>query len=428
MKTFNKRLVSILLVLAMAMALLPMAVLATVGRYTVAGEAGLCGAAWDPSQNPMTYIGDSTYSITFTNIAAGTYEFKVTDGSWANSWGSNGGNYQITLESACDVTIKFHVPTTTITVEAAGMSEPEYYLRGNMNNWGASDNNKMVKQNDGTYAITMSLEAGSYEYKAAVADWSWSAPGGSNAKLTLEEAAEVTFVLDVAAGTLTHNIPVDYTYYLAGSEELCGVSWDPVANPMTEVAPGMWTITCNVLVPGTYEYKITTGSWDTPSYGDGENNYSVFVRNGSEVTITFNEETKEVTCEVVELGSYQLKFQLNADASADDEAVDLRLITYVESLDFSSVEFSIQIADQLVTVSCDTVYTAIKANGSTLTCEDIFNKEGYLVTFTVTNIPAEYFDTDITVQAIYTPNENNETEPCSWGSQYRTVVLSDIMG
>ncbi len=53
--------------------------------YTVAGDQGLCGVNWEPSQNVMTDDGDGTWSITFTGIAAGTYSFKVVEnGAWGN--------------------------------------------------------------------------------------------------------------------------------------------------------------------------------------------------------------------------------------------------------------------------------------------------------------------------------------------------------
>ena len=265
--------------------------------------------------NPMTKVDDNTYTITM-DLAAGSYEYKAAVEDW--SWSCPGGG-NLTLKLDADDSVTFTLDLTanslTYTLGSGTVVEIEYFLRGSMNEWSTSD--KFEKQADGTYAITLSLDAGTYEYKAATADWSWSVPGGDNAVLTLAEAADVTFVLDVAAETLTNNAPVaepEYDYYLAGSEELCGVSWDPVAQPMTEVTPGIWTIIRDVFVPGDYEYKITTGSWETPSYGYGEGNYTVTLRNASRVTITFNEETKEVTCDVREWGESGMKFQLNADA------------------------------------------------------------------------------------------------------------------
>lgn len=53
--------------------------------YTVAGDAGLTGVAWDPAQNPMSdEDGDGIYEITFKDVAAGTYGFKVTNGTWGS--------------------------------------------------------------------------------------------------------------------------------------------------------------------------------------------------------------------------------------------------------------------------------------------------------------------------------------------------------
>ena len=340
MKSTNKRLVSILLVLAMALAMLPMTVIAANGDYTVAGYEELCGVNWDPTKNPMTDNGDGTFTITFANVAAGTYEFKVTDGTWNNSWGDNGNNYRFELTGTSDVTINFDAATAAITVEAANL-----------------------KKND---------------------------------------------------------------YYVAGSEELCDVEWDPgyEDNKMTyNEETGLYEIVFDVWYAGTYEYKVTTGSWNTPSYGYGEGNYSVVVKNPGEVTITFNAETTEVTCDVYEFGEGELKFQLNADASADDATVDLRLITSVDTLDYANVEFRVTINGETAFLNCEVVYEAIKANGVTLTCNDIFGEDGYLVTYTITDIPAEYYGADIRVCAVRVGLDGYEV-----GTNYRTVVLSDLLG
>lgn len=59
-------------------------------EYYVAGSAGLCGVEWNPSaaQNKMTKT-DDVYTITYTDIPAGAYEFKVTNGSWDQAWGQD---------------------------------------------------------------------------------------------------------------------------------------------------------------------------------------------------------------------------------------------------------------------------------------------------------------------------------------------------
>ena len=379
--------------------------------------------------DPMTKVDDTTYTITM-DLAAGTYEYKAAIEDW--SWSCpGGGNLKLTLEADDTVTftLDLNANSLTYTLSSGTVVEVEYFLRGTMNEWSTTD--KMVKQADGTYAITLSLSAGTYEYKAATADWSFSVPGGDNAVLTLTDpVTDVTFVLDVAAGTLTNDAPateepepVEYTYYVAGSTGLCGVEWDPAANAMTEVEPGIWQITFTALFEGTYEYKVTTGSWETPSYGPAEGgNYTVVVKNSGDVTITFNEETKEVTCSVRENGEDYLKFQLNADASADDATVDLRMITYVDSLDYESVKFYITIEGEVATWECEAVYESINVSGAPMTCEDIFGFEGYLVTFTLTDIPAQFYGSDIQVYAEYQTLGSE-----LWFSEYRTIVLSNLL-
>jgi len=458
MKTTNKRLVGILLCLAMVLAMMPMAVFAEAPTtlYLVPNSNWLndgarfaayffgAGEGWVGATDED---GDGVYEVVvpgndYTHVIFCRMNPNRTDNDWGNKW-----NQTSDLPIPTDGTNCYTVASGSwdngngtwstytggdVIVPEPPVAEPEYYLRGDMNGWAADDANKMVKQDDGTYAITLSLDAGTYEYKAAVADWSWSVPGGDNAVLTLAEAADVTFVLNVEEGTLTNDAPVveeppvEYDYYVAGDEELCDVEWDPgfVDNKMVyNEETGLYEIVFDVWYKGTYEYKITTGTWESPSYGYGEGNYSVVVKNPGEITITFNAETTEVTCDVYEFGEGELKFQLNADASADDATVDLRLITSVDTLDYANVEFRVTINGETAFLNCEVVYEAIKANGVTLTCNDIFGEDGYLVTYTITDIPAEYYGADIRVCAVRVGLDGYEV-----GTNYRTVVLSDLLG
>ncbi|MEE0264605.1 MAG: hypothetical protein UD936_03165, partial [Acutalibacteraceae bacterium] len=94
--------------------------------YTVAGDAGLTGEAWNPAANGMAdEDGDGVYTITFADVPAGSYSFKVTDGTWNNSWGVGTDNYSITLTAQADVTINFDSATKEITVVSDGLGEFE---------------------------------------------------------------------------------------------------------------------------------------------------------------------------------------------------------------------------------------------------------------------------------------------------------------
>ena len=68
------------------------------------------------------------------------------------------------------------------------------YLRGTFNGWGAGSDYAMTYEN-GRYMITVYLEKGSYEYKAATSDWStFQAPEQGNERLALDYDCDVTFI------------------------------------------------------------------------------------------------------------------------------------------------------------------------------------------------------------------------------------------
>ncbi len=195
--------------------------------YTVAGQAGLCGADWDPSQNPMTKNADGLHEITFEAIPAGTYEFKVTTGSWAASWGNGGNNYSITLEAASDVLIIFDPATSTIetTITPVGgtpveppvevePADPTYYVAGVAalcgEEWAcAAEANKMALNADGLYELLYKdVKAGNYEFKVTDGTWdnSWGTDG-QNYQLTVPQDGEVKILFNAETGAITVQVP-----------------------------------------------------------------------------------------------------------------------------------------------------------------------------------------------------------------------------
>lgn len=97
---------------------------APAGDYYVAGSEGLCGVEWvvDAAENKMTYA-NGVYSITFKNVPAGNYSFKVTQGDWnKENWGGTGenGNFDFENPVAGDVTIEFNANTKAISVTDGG--------------------------------------------------------------------------------------------------------------------------------------------------------------------------------------------------------------------------------------------------------------------------------------------------------------------
>ena len=110
-----------------------------VPHYYIAGTENLTGFNWKEDGLEMTKEGD-VYKHTFSELNAGIYEFKVTDGTWTNPWGysdlgaayeevSEGvdgegnpnGNIKFTTEEAKNITVTFNPTTGKITID--GLTE-----------------------------------------------------------------------------------------------------------------------------------------------------------------------------------------------------------------------------------------------------------------------------------------------------------------
>lgn len=91
----------------------------TYDSYYVAGQAGLVGEDWVVDGAQMVEISDGIYELTFGNVAAGEYQFKVTVGNWDACWGGDGpdGNYMLNVTEAGDVTITFKIADGSISVK-----------------------------------------------------------------------------------------------------------------------------------------------------------------------------------------------------------------------------------------------------------------------------------------------------------------------
>ena len=132
MKKFRKAIVA-LLAMVMALGCLTVAASADGDTYNIAGAEGLCGVNWDPSANQMEDNGDGTWVKKFTDVAAGTYEFKVaTNGAWDNGEynlegdaSSGGANATVTVEEdGSTVVIKFDGTKASVEVNPAAADAP----------------------------------------------------------------------------------------------------------------------------------------------------------------------------------------------------------------------------------------------------------------------------------------------------------------
>ena len=202
--------------------LLLVALLATISTfaadYYVAGTSSLCGSNWsnNDAANKMT-LTNGVYVKTYSNVPAGSHEFKITNGTWDNAKGagnvdaststpgySGNDNVSFVLTSSTTITISYNESTDKITLKAEGIDRfgaftiSSYTLCGNFpcfnGDWApANSDNDMTKGDNGTWTKTyenVNLEAQLYEYKVA-ANHNWGQgefPTQGNSQYEIKEA------------------------------------------------------------------------------------------------------------------------------------------------------------------------------------------------------------------------------------------------
>ena len=180
-----------------------------VNKYVVAGDEGLTGESWNPSSetNEMAEDGE-VYKITFEDVTAGTYGFKIVkNGSWASSWPAE--NYSITLEGTADVTITFDPNGNSIDVAivSGGVAAPDTYVVAGVaglcgSEWNATDENNKMTENNGVYSITYEdVAAGEYELKVVKNGSTWIGDAdGNNVSVVITDTSDVTVTYSEADG------------------------------------------------------------------------------------------------------------------------------------------------------------------------------------------------------------------------------------
>lgn len=91
--------------------------------FILAGDSGLAGSNWDKNdaKNTLKNEGDANkYSITYQNVAAGTYSYKILqdpeNAGWDKPWGygtGDGGNRSVTVAAPADVTLTIDLTDKT---------------------------------------------------------------------------------------------------------------------------------------------------------------------------------------------------------------------------------------------------------------------------------------------------------------------------
>ena len=325
-----KKSISLLLAIVMVLCCMPAGVFAADGEnFYVAGTASLCESNWscNDSSNKMTLNEDTgLYEKLFHSVPAGTHEFKVTDGTWTNSWGDNGSNYAFTTTEVLDVTITFDAASEAINVILSEATEKPvdesatYYVAGTASLCGAEwdpgyEGAKMTHTGSGVYEkLFENVPAGEHQFKITAGDWTrnWGVGGvvdGGNITFTTEEEKNVLITFNSNTKAISYEILdiVTAVYVVAGTEDLCGSGWNPgdLNNQMALNEAGLYEKTFLSVPAGTHQFKVTDGTW-TNSWGKdgGSDNYEFTTEGENNVTITFNAETKEIAVALTPVEAY----------------------------------------------------------------------------------------------------------------------------
>ncbi len=257
---------------------------------------------------------------------------KSTNGSVSYSFaGALGQSYQFTFDTN---TMKFkvegYVPEPEFnSFTVVGNNEDIFGTTWNPAN---DDNDMTLDETDGLYKLVRNdiaiPAAYTLEYKVVANHdpnyaYNWGkTPNGENQDYYFEESGtyNLTFKFDLENQTVSLDAEkvqdgpvVDDYYIVAGTENLFGSNWSntDTLNLMTEIDGGMfiWTKEGFEATAGTeVEFKVVAnGNWNTcwpPSDEESDHNwYYQFGEDGVyAVTITFNEDTKEINLTAVRTG------------------------------------------------------------------------------------------------------------------------------
>jgi len=190
-----------------------------VGDLQSEASGGACGD-WDPgcAGSAFTAAGNKVHVFQSASIPAGSWEYKVALGSWAENYGANfqqdGPNISLNLAAAR--TVRFYYDHQTHYI-ADNVNDIIYTVPGNFNSeigcggdWSPDCLRTFMSDVDGDGVftfVTESIPMGGYEFKIATNE-SWGNPnygqggGGANVPFTVPGAGfRVTFSFNTATNT-----------------------------------------------------------------------------------------------------------------------------------------------------------------------------------------------------------------------------------
>lgn len=265
--------------------------------YIIAGVPGLCGSEWaaGDTANQMTLNSETgLYEKTYPNVPAGTYEFKVTDGTWNNSWGNGSSNYSFNVTETSDVTISFNADTKEITVSQTPVdnegdpSPVDYYLIGYINgaDYGCENdyaNLGEYKFVDGTLTATFTQDSYVFIKTGDNANWYMAESYCTDTTVTLKNTTTGTSEKLYVPG----NVELTFTLVVNDDDTLT-LSYATPAAEEPEIPEGYTAVTIHFYKTegwGSTIYAYTwnghdNGSWPGSAVGTNASHpgwYDLFV-------------------------------------------------------------------------------------------------------------------------------------------------------
>jgi pullulanase len=264
---------------------------------------------WSES-DALAYVGDGVYELQVT-LATGDYQFKVASADWSTVnlgaasldtavVGLNSGvtllqgsndNLSTNIASDGDYIVRVNAlfpdaPVLTISTPVP-YGDATIYLKGAMNGW--SNALAFTYQGNGVYSATTFLDAASYEFKIADANWGPINIGAGQAGGTIVLGEALILELSGNPGNLTiaPTVASDFTFTLDASDDinapvLTVTNTAPFAantpllrgslngwgdtSPFIYQGKGIYIAELSLLA-GDYEFKVATSDWSTVNLG-----------------------------------------------------------------------------------------------------------------------------------------------------------------
>lgn len=308
-------------------------------EYYIAGDEAMTGFDWNNAGLGIEDTdADGVYSHVFTNLAAGTYNFRITDGTWNNTWGwshlenndfvelsagDNDNNIKLTLTAAKTVTVNYNKTTKKVSIEGltavtyTDITVQLYTEESAPQIWWWGSDGEQSKDADDTYdydnsAPTMNAVAGEDNwYEWTITDVATHSGVIVRFKNSSTQSADYTVYentcfdgRDLANTKTTTCGEVPTTCLDCSGIYLKGTfnEWLPDNEFKKTSDPNIVTLSIN-LTRGNHEFKIHGDEW----YGNTGN----LTRENTEQAWTYNKDEDKTPFRVDVTGDYKFSWNIS---------------------------------------------------------------------------------------------------------------------